>query len=200
MTITNRDISDTLSRYLASHPGEHDSLAPLLSSLAAGTEVTTRSATPGHVTCGAAVINTAGKILMIHHNALDRWLLPGGHLDPADPRAARRGAARTRRGDRRLLAAGSQPARPGSRPARHRPAPDPRQPGQGRARALARRLPLRLPRNRPGHIPPAGGGQRPRLATAVNPADRAPRRQGHPPGRLSRSGAPRGQGGSAACC
>jgi 8-oxo-dGTP pyrophosphatase MutT (NUDIX family) len=85
MTITNRDISDTLSRYLASHPGEHDSLAPLLSSLAAGTEVTTRSATPGHVTCGAAVINTAGKILMIHHNALDRWLLPGGHLDPADP-------------------------------------------------------------------------------------------------------------------
>jgi 8-oxo-dGTP pyrophosphatase MutT (NUDIX family) len=85
MTITNRDISDTLSRYLASHPGEHDSLAPLLSSLAAGTEVTARSATPGHVTCGAAVINTAGKILMIHHNALDRWLLPGGHLDPADP-------------------------------------------------------------------------------------------------------------------
>jgi 8-oxo-dGTP pyrophosphatase MutT (NUDIX family) len=85
MTVTNRDISDTLSRYLACHPGEHDSLAPLLSGLAAGTEVTNRSATPGHVTCGAAVINAVGKILMIHHKALDRWLLPGGHLDAADP-------------------------------------------------------------------------------------------------------------------
>jgi 8-oxo-dGTP pyrophosphatase MutT (NUDIX family) len=85
MTITNRDISDTLSRYLACHPGEQDTLVPLLSGLAAGTEVTARSATPGHVTCGAVVINTAGKILMIHHNALDRWLLPGGHVDPSDP-------------------------------------------------------------------------------------------------------------------
>src|ERR1035437_2938843 len=85
MTITNRDIPAPPSRYLASRPAEQHSLAPLLSSLAAGTEVTTRSATPGHVTWGAAVINTAGKILMIHHNALDRWLLPGGHLDPADP-------------------------------------------------------------------------------------------------------------------
>jgi NUDIX domain len=85
MTVTNRDISDTLSRYLASHPGEQDTLAPLLSSLAVGTEVTTRSAIPGHVTCGAVVINTAGKVLLIHHNALDRWLLPGGHVDPSDP-------------------------------------------------------------------------------------------------------------------
>jgi 8-oxo-dGTP pyrophosphatase MutT (NUDIX family) len=85
MTITNRAISDTLSRYLASYPGEQETLAPLLSSLAVGTEVTTRSAAPGHVTCGAVVINASGKVLMIHHNALDRWLLPGGHVDPSDP-------------------------------------------------------------------------------------------------------------------
>lgn len=136
MTVTNREISHTLSRYLASHPGEHESVAPLLSSLADDAEVTSRLTVPGHVTCGAAVINDTGRVLMIHHNALDRWLLPGGHLDPADPRAARRGAARTRRGDRHLLAAGRQPAR--SRPARHRPAPDSRQPSQGRAPALAR--------------------------------------------------------------
>jgi 8-oxo-dGTP pyrophosphatase MutT (NUDIX family) len=85
MTVTSRDISRTLSRYLVSHPDEHDSLASLLSSLTEGAEVTSRSAVPGHVTCGAAVINHAGKVLMIRHNALDRWLLPGGHLDPADP-------------------------------------------------------------------------------------------------------------------
>jgi 8-oxo-dGTP pyrophosphatase MutT (NUDIX family) len=85
MTITNSDISDTLSSYLASHPGEHDSLTPLVSRLVADAEVTARSAAPGHVTCGAVVINDAGKILMIHHNVLDRWLLPGGHLETTDP-------------------------------------------------------------------------------------------------------------------
>ena len=84
MTVTNREISGTLDRYLASHPGEHDSLAPLLSSLAGEAELTSRLAVPGHVTCGAVVINAAGRVLVIHHNALDRWLLPGGHIDPAD--------------------------------------------------------------------------------------------------------------------
>jgi|HubBroStandDraft_1064217.scaffolds.fasta_scaffold07710_5 8-oxo-dGTP pyrophosphatase MutT (NUDIX family) len=84
MTLTNREISDTLSRYLADHPAEHDSLTPLLSSLAADAEVTSRQTVPGHVTCSAAVINNTGQVLMIRHNALNRWLLPGGHLDPAD--------------------------------------------------------------------------------------------------------------------
>jgi 8-oxo-dGTP pyrophosphatase MutT (NUDIX family) len=85
MTIASRDLADTLSRYLASYPGEHDELEPLLSSLAEGADVTVRSSVPGHVTCGAAVINGTGKILLIRHKVLDRWLLPGGHLDPADP-------------------------------------------------------------------------------------------------------------------
>ncbi len=85
MTVTSREISDTLSRYLAIHPGEHANAAPLLSSLAEGANVTSRSAVPRHVTCGAAVIDETGKLLVIHHKALGRWLLPGGHLDPGDP-------------------------------------------------------------------------------------------------------------------
>jgi 8-oxo-dGTP pyrophosphatase MutT (NUDIX family) len=85
MTVTNRDVSHTLSRYLACHPTEHRRLAPLVSCLADGAEVTSRSTVPGHVTCGAGVINQAGKVLMIRHKALDRWLLPGGHIDPTDP-------------------------------------------------------------------------------------------------------------------
>jgi 8-oxo-dGTP pyrophosphatase MutT (NUDIX family) len=85
MTVTSREISHTLSRYLASHPDEHQSVAPLLSGLADGADVTSRSTVPGHVTCGAAVINDIGKVLVIHHKALQRWLLPGGHLDPGDP-------------------------------------------------------------------------------------------------------------------
>jgi 8-oxo-dGTP pyrophosphatase MutT (NUDIX family) len=85
MTVTSREISNTLSRYLASHPSEYKSMTPLLSSLAEGVDVTSRSTAPGHVTCGAAVINHTGKILVIHHRALGRWLLPGGHIDPGDP-------------------------------------------------------------------------------------------------------------------
>jgi 8-oxo-dGTP pyrophosphatase MutT (NUDIX family) len=85
MTVTSREISHTLSRYLASHPDEHENAAPLLSSLADGTDVTSRSTMPGHVTCGAAVINDTGKVLLIRHKALERWLLPGGHIDPGDP-------------------------------------------------------------------------------------------------------------------
>jgi 8-oxo-dGTP pyrophosphatase MutT (NUDIX family) len=85
MTVTSREISHTLSRYLASHPNEHESVTPLLSSLAEGADVTSRSTVPGHVTCGAAVINDIGKVLVIRHKALERWLLPGGHLDPGDP-------------------------------------------------------------------------------------------------------------------
>jgi 8-oxo-dGTP pyrophosphatase MutT (NUDIX family) len=85
MTVTNREISHALSCYLADHPDEEESLAPLLASLADDGEVTSRLTVPGHVTCGAAVINETGRVLVIRHNALDRWLLPGGHLDPADP-------------------------------------------------------------------------------------------------------------------
>jgi 8-oxo-dGTP pyrophosphatase MutT (NUDIX family) len=39
---------------------------------------------PGHVTCSAAVINSAGQILHIHHNVLQKWLLPGGHCETND--------------------------------------------------------------------------------------------------------------------
>ncbi len=82
--ITNGEISRVLGRYLASHPEEHGTLTPLLAGLAADAEVGSRQTVPGHVTCSAAVISDGGLVLMIHHNALDRWLLPGGHLDPAD--------------------------------------------------------------------------------------------------------------------
>ena len=85
MTVTSREISDTLSCYLASHPDERENAAPLLSVLADGADVTSRSTMPGHVTCGAAVINDTGKVLLIRHKALQRWLLPGGHVDPGDP-------------------------------------------------------------------------------------------------------------------
>ncbi len=45
---------------------------------------------PGHVTASAFVVDRAQKrLLLIHHAKLDRWLQPGGHIDPGeDPMTA----------------------------------------------------------------------------------------------------------------
>jgi 8-oxo-dGTP pyrophosphatase MutT (NUDIX family) len=41
--------------------------------------------TPGHVTCTGFVVAPDGvRILLVHHRRLDRWLLPGGHVEPED--------------------------------------------------------------------------------------------------------------------
>jgi 8-oxo-dGTP pyrophosphatase MutT (NUDIX family) len=41
--------------------------------------------TPGHITATALVLNHPGdSVLLVHHKRLDRWLLPGGHVEPVD--------------------------------------------------------------------------------------------------------------------
>ena len=41
--------------------------------------------TPGHITGTAVVLNpTKQKILLVHHRRLNRWLLPGGHVEAGD--------------------------------------------------------------------------------------------------------------------
>lgn len=44
-----------------------------------------RQFTPGHMTASGMVLAPDGKgILLVHHRRLDRWLLPGGHVEPED--------------------------------------------------------------------------------------------------------------------
>jgi 8-oxo-dGTP pyrophosphatase MutT (NUDIX family) len=41
--------------------------------------------TPGHITCTGFVLAPDGeRFLLVHHRRLDRWLLPGGHVEPDD--------------------------------------------------------------------------------------------------------------------
>jgi len=41
---------------------------------------------PGHITCTGLVLAPDGeRLLLVHHRRLDRWLLPGGHVEPEDP-------------------------------------------------------------------------------------------------------------------
>ena len=41
--------------------------------------------TPGHITCTGLVLAPDGeRLLLVHHRRLNRWLLPGGHVEPDD--------------------------------------------------------------------------------------------------------------------
>lgn len=45
--------------------------------------------TPGHITCSGLVLSPdRERVLLVHHRRLDRWLLPGGHVEPEDPELA----------------------------------------------------------------------------------------------------------------
>ncbi len=45
--------------------------------------------TPGHVTCTALVFHpTENSVLFMYHHRLNRWLLPGGHVELTDPSLA----------------------------------------------------------------------------------------------------------------
>jgi 8-oxo-dGTP pyrophosphatase MutT (NUDIX family) len=41
--------------------------------------------TPGHITTSGLVLSPDGdRLLIVHHRRLDRWLLPGGHVEASD--------------------------------------------------------------------------------------------------------------------
>lgn len=84
MTIDIEEIRATAERYLAHYPDERDRLSRLLAALDAGGAVTSRKTFTGHVTCGVVVLDPQWRALHIRHNALRRWLLPGGHVEAED--------------------------------------------------------------------------------------------------------------------
>ncbi|WP_405084294.1 NUDIX hydrolase [Microbispora sp. NBC_01389] len=84
MTVTQQEISAVLTRYLSTHPDRAIDVAPLADALAMPRDLASRATFPLHVTASAAGIDATGRVLMIHHRALDRWLLPGGHVEPTD--------------------------------------------------------------------------------------------------------------------
>ncbi|WP_344946044.1 NUDIX hydrolase [Sphaerisporangium flaviroseum] len=84
MAITADHIRTTIGDYLDAHPEERPGLAPVLELLDDGADLTTRKEFRGHATAGAILVGPDGRILHIHHLALDKWLLPGGHLETSD--------------------------------------------------------------------------------------------------------------------
>ncbi|MFD3686150.1 NUDIX hydrolase [Nocardiopsis sp. NPDC058631] len=85
MSIPNTHLRTVLDGYLCRFPREADTVGLLERALESGHELSSRKEfRVGHATAGAVVLDPQGSVLMIHHNALDTWLLPGGHLETED--------------------------------------------------------------------------------------------------------------------
>ncbi|MEU6715435.1 NUDIX domain-containing protein [Nonomuraea sp. NPDC046802] len=84
MTVTHEGIRGVLARYLDAFPHRAPGVARLTHSLGPGQNISCRKTLPLHVTCSAAAIDHTGRVLMIRHRRLDRWVLPGGHISPSD--------------------------------------------------------------------------------------------------------------------
>ncbi|MDO0914915.1 NUDIX domain-containing protein [Streptomyces sp. DT2A-34] len=85
MTVTADHIRETLDDYLDVHPRDKKGrLVDLLELLDASAALTSRKEFRGHVTAGALLADPAGRVLHVRHVALNRWLLPGGHLEADD--------------------------------------------------------------------------------------------------------------------
>jgi len=80
-------IEANLAVYLLQYPAEHENLQPMEIFLQQnpGDSRIERGNFQGHLTASAFILDaTSEHLLMIHHKRLDRWLQPGGHIDPHD--------------------------------------------------------------------------------------------------------------------
>src|SRR5437016_10909933 len=84
MSIAAEEVRRTVDRYLVQFPDERRDLWRLVHAIAEGTSVVSRSEFRGHVTAGGVVVEPRWRVLHVKHKALDRWLVPGGRLEPED--------------------------------------------------------------------------------------------------------------------
>jgi 8-oxo-dGTP pyrophosphatase MutT (NUDIX family) len=82
--IAVQQIRAAVGAYLDRYPGDVGRIMALIDALKNPGDLVSRATFTGHVTCSAIVLDPAAHVLHIRHNALNTWLCPGGHLDPAD--------------------------------------------------------------------------------------------------------------------
>lgn len=74
-------------------PSEEEALAAFRWLLATQDPLSRSQFAPGHFTASGFVLSPdRSAVLLIHHRRIDRWMQPGGHIDPTDltPAAAAR--------------------------------------------------------------------------------------------------------------
>ncbi|MBU1228111.1 MAG: NUDIX hydrolase [Actinobacteria bacterium] len=80
------DLAASLRSVTAAGPQEQEALERITALLGGDGDPFDRdSMAPGHVTASAFVLHPdGGRLLLILHRKLGRWLQPGGHVDPGD--------------------------------------------------------------------------------------------------------------------
>jgi 8-oxo-dGTP pyrophosphatase MutT (NUDIX family) len=82
---TKADINALINEYLQKFPGEAQSVAALIHFISTQEELISRKNFNGHITASAFIIDQYGQsLLLLKHRSLNRWLQPGGHVDPTD--------------------------------------------------------------------------------------------------------------------
>lgn len=79
-------VFDSLSQillYLRANPAEIDILDPISSLLVQGSSLTSRNSFPAHITASGIVLRE-GSMPVVKHGKLDKWLQPGGHIEPGE--------------------------------------------------------------------------------------------------------------------
>ena len=80
-----KDIKRIYEDYLKQFPDEKDNLKLLGEQIYEGSELFNRKNYKGHVTASATIfLKGTRKVLMIHHNFIQIWMTPGGHVDVED--------------------------------------------------------------------------------------------------------------------
>ncbi|MFJ5292855.1 hypothetical protein [Streptomyces sp. NPDC088348] len=79
MPLSHHHVRATVETYLARHPHERPQLDGLLEALDRPTDIASRSTFSGHVTCGAIVVDSLGRVLHVQHLASGKVLTPGVH-------------------------------------------------------------------------------------------------------------------------
>lgn len=85
MAIETQRVLETLNRYVAAYPSDQSLATEIKNKLTLeGSTFLSRNCSAGHITCGAVLLDDEGRVLVIRHRALDRWLTPGGHIEDDD--------------------------------------------------------------------------------------------------------------------
>ena len=79
------ELAHLLARYEAETPEERDSLALMQELVESLEHPFSRTQPQAHFTGSAFVVDeVCERTCLVHHRAFDRWLQPGGHVEPSD--------------------------------------------------------------------------------------------------------------------
>jgi 8-oxo-dGTP pyrophosphatase MutT (NUDIX family) len=82
------DATASLREWLPGDARQDELRTAFLQLLDARADALDRRCAPAHVTASALVVDPDGRVLLVHHRKVRRWIQPGGHAEASDPTLA----------------------------------------------------------------------------------------------------------------